>query len=59
MGADARLGGRVGPDALQAILDLVPSAWLGAAGDGPYVEALAARLEAPRTWAQEAQDARS
>ncbi len=55
---DARLGGRVDRATLQAILDMVPSAWLGPDGDRPYVKALSARLEAPRTWAQKAHDAR-
>ncbi len=58
MEADAQLGERIDRAGLQAILDLVPRAWLDGDGDRPYVEALAARLEAPRTWAREAQDAR-
>ncbi len=57
--ADARLAERVGVAELRAILDLVPGAWLGPEGAAPYVDALAARLGAPRAWAQEAQDARS
>jgi hypothetical protein len=56
--ADERLGERVDRALIQAILDLVPSAWLAPDGDVAYVEALARRLEAPRGWAQEAQDAR-
>ncbi len=59
MAADAHLAPRVDSARIQAILDLVPSAWLGPEGDAPYVEALTRRLEAPRSWAQEAQDARS
>jgi hypothetical protein len=59
MAADAHLGDRLGRDDLQAILDLVPAAWLGPDGAAPYVDALTARLAAPRTWAQEAQDARA
>ena len=57
--ADARLAGRLDRPALEAILGLVPPAWLGPGGAAPYVEALASRLEAPRAWAQEAQDARA
>lgn len=56
--ADERLGDRVGRDALQAILDLVPADWLGPDGARPYVDALTARLEAPRAWMEAAQDAR-
>ncbi len=48
--ADERMAARVDREQLQAILDLVPSAWLGPGGDAPYVEALARRLEAPRAW---------
>lgn len=59
MAADARLSRLLDRAALQAILDLVPRAWLGPDGDTPYVEALTRRLEAPRIWAQEAQDARA
>lgn len=58
MEADARLGGLVARAEIAAILDAVPRAWLGPDGAAPYVEALTARLAAPRTWAQEAQDAR-
>ena len=57
--ADVRLAERVDAPAIQAIVDLVPRAWLGPGGARPYVEALTTRLEAPRTWAQEAQDARA
>ncbi len=52
--ADERLAGRVGEPELQAVLDLVPSAWFGPDGDRPYLEALLTRLEAPRDWATEA-----
>ncbi len=56
--ADERLADRVGREELQAILDLVPTAWLGPDGARPYVDALTARLEAPRVWMEAAQDAR-
>ena len=56
--ADARLSGRLDRACVQAILDEVPSAWLAPEDSAPYVEALTARLAAPRAWVQEAQDAR-
>ncbi len=56
--ADARLAGRVDAAGLQAILDAVPPAWFGPEGSGPYAEALGLRLEAPRAWAQAAEEAR-
>jgi len=59
MEADARLGDRLDRASVQAILDQVPSGWLGRDGDRPYVEALTARLRGPRTWAHEAQAARA
>ena len=58
MEADERLAARVTTATIAAILDVVPEAWLGAEERGAYVEALRRRLEAPRTWAQVAQDAR-
>ncbi|MCW3011052.1 MAG: hypothetical protein JWO90_1456 [Solirubrobacterales bacterium] len=57
--ADERLHGRVDRAVVQGILDLVPRAWLGPDGDHPYVEALTRRLEGPRAWVEEAQDARA
>src|SRR5690349_5610317 len=52
MDADARLAEKADPPAAAA---LVPQAW----ADGlPYAEYLQARLEAPRAFAQEAEDAR-
>ena len=56
--ADARLSGRLDRACVQAILDEVPSAWLAPDDSAPYVDALTARLAAPRAWVQEAQDAR-
>jgi hypothetical protein len=53
--ADARLGGALGRDALEAIAALVPAEWTGGA---PYAEHLAARLEAPRAWVDAAEAAR-
>ena len=57
--ADTRLGERVDRAAIAAIVDEVPEAWLDTGARAPYVEALTRRLEAPRTWAREAQDARA
>lgn len=57
--ADERLATQVGRPQLAAILDLVPTDWLGAGGAEPYIEALVRRLQTPRTWLQEAQDARA
>jgi hypothetical protein len=53
--ADARLRGRLDRPALEAIAALVPPGW---AGDSPYAEHLARRLEDPRAWVEEAEDAR-
>jgi len=53
--ADARLGGALGRDALEAIAALVPAEWTGGA---PYAEHLAARLAAPRAWVKAAEAAR-
>jgi hypothetical protein len=53
--ADERLAGRLDRPALDAIAALVPPDW---AGDAPYAEHLARRLEAPRAWVEEAEDAR-
>ncbi len=50
--ADARLAGRADPAAAAA---LVPDAW---ADGAPYAEYLTRRLEAPREFAHEAEDAR-
>lgn len=64
--ADARLAPSLTPDALAAILALVPAAWLDADGDdalaaerrGAYVDYLTRRLEAPRPFVAEAEAAR-
>jgi hypothetical protein len=65
--ADAELGRRLTPEALEAVVGLVPEGWLGdvplfadaAAHRRAYVEYLARRLEAPRAFTQEAVDARA
>ena len=53
--ADERLAGRLGRDVLERVAGLVPPDW---AGDAPYAEHLARRLEAPRAWVEEADGAR-
>jgi hypothetical protein len=53
--ADARLAGRLDRAALEAIEALVPADWRG---DAPYAEHLVRRLEAPRAWVDEAEEAR-
>src|SRR4051794_31998980 len=53
--ADERLAGRLDRPALDAIAELVPAEWTG---DAPYAEHLVRRLEAPRGWVEEAEDAR-
>jgi hypothetical protein len=57
--ADARLAGRLDRARLEEIVTLVPPAWLTAAPAELYVEELARRLEAPRAFAAEAEDARA
>jgi hypothetical protein len=53
--ADERLAGKLDRPALEAVAGLVPPEW---AGDAPYAEHLARRLQAPRAWVEEAEDAR-
>jgi hypothetical protein len=53
--ADARLAPRLDRPALEAIEALVPLEWRAGA---PYAEHLARRLENPRAWVPEADDAR-
>jgi hypothetical protein len=56
--ADARLAPLVTPELLRRLVDGVPRAWFGDAEPGAYVDYLAARLAAPRAFAQEAERAR-
>lgn len=64
--ADARLAPLLTPDVLQQIVDLIPAGWLGDVeqfGDvdahrAAYVEYLRRRLQAPRAFAEEAENAR-
>jgi hypothetical protein len=54
--ADERLAARVDGSLLEAVVGLVPEDWLG--GE-PYVEYLARRLESPRRFVAEAEEARN
>ena len=64
--ADARLVGRLTPEVRRAIVDAIPDAWLTdqppfltpAAHREAYVAYLTRRLEAPRGFVEEAEDAR-
>jgi hypothetical protein len=68
--ADERLATRLTPELLQAIVELVPEAWLAEAEElGPplggvaehraaYVDYLSRRLEEPRAWVETAERAR-
>jgi hypothetical protein len=57
--ADAELAPRVTRELLADVVGEVPGAWLGDATADDYVAYLAARLEAPRAWVQEAEEARA
>jgi hypothetical protein len=58
-GADERLAPRIDRALLEAITDLVPADWFGAASAATYVEYLERRLRPPRPFVAEAEDARS
>jgi hypothetical protein len=53
--ADERLGARLDGYDLQELRALIPPQW---ADPDPYIDVLAARLQAPRRFAEEAEDAR-
>jgi hypothetical protein len=53
--ADARLAPQLDRGVLESVAAHVPADW---AGDAPYAEHLARRLEAPRAWVEEADGAR-
>ena len=57
--ADERLAPRIDRALLASIADLVPAGWFGADPAQTYVEYLARRLEPPRHFVQEAEDARA
>jgi hypothetical protein len=57
--ADERLAPQIDPLLLASVVGLVPQDWLGADGAEPYVEYLTRRLESPRLFVAEAEDARA
>jgi hypothetical protein len=57
--ADERLAPQIDRALLASIADLVPADWFGADPAQTYVEYLARRLEPPRHFVQEAEDARA
>lgn len=57
--ADERLAPRIDAALLEAVVALVPPPWLGERDAAQYVEYLAARLEAPRGFVDEAERARA
>ncbi|MCC6830648.1 MAG: aminotransferase class I and II [Thermoleophilia bacterium] len=59
-GADARLGGRLGPADLAEVVSLIPGEWLAADGlRDEYAEFIRRRLEGPRRFAEAAEEARA
>jgi hypothetical protein len=56
--ADERLAPRVDRTVLDGVVDAVPSDWLDGADVRVYVDYLCARLESPRVFAQQAEEAR-
>ena len=56
--ADLRLAPLLDRDCVEAILAAVPEEWLAPASRADYVEYLCRRLEAPREFAREAEEAR-
>jgi hypothetical protein len=56
--ADERLMARIDPSLVAAVVALVPADWLGDDGVEAYVEYLTRRLESPRLFVTEAEDAR-
>jgi len=57
--ADERLAPCIDRALLESIAELVPPDWFAGAGGATYVEYLERRLEQPRRFVQEAEDARS
>ena len=56
--ADARLAPRLGRDVVEEVLARVPDDWFAPRERGEYAEYLCRRLEAPRGFAAEAEEAR-
>lgn len=57
--ADERLAPRVSDEMLASVTELIPEAWLDGDDRGTYARYLRARLEAPRAWVDEAEEARA
>jgi hypothetical protein len=57
--ADERLAAQIDRSLLAGVVGLVPPDWLGADGAEPYVEYLTRRLQAPRLFVAEAEEARA
>lgn len=58
-GSDARLAPRIDRTLLERIVALVPAEWMGTRTAEDYVGDLWARLEGPRPWVSEAEEARA
>jgi hypothetical protein len=56
--ADVRLAGRLDPALVDGVLALVPEEWFAPHGPAAYAEYLRRRLEPPRAFAAEAEEAR-
>ena len=56
---DAELAGRLDPEEVRAITAQIPEPWLDGADADAYADFLLARLDAPRTFAEEAERARA
>ena len=56
--ADARLAQRATPELLEEIAAAIPGEWLDGDDRAVYVAYLRERLEAPRTFVEEAEEAR-
>jgi len=57
--ADARLAAQIDRALLESVVALVPAAWLAGERPETYVDYLALRLESPRQFVPEAEDARA
>jgi hypothetical protein len=57
--ADGRLAANIDRPLLESIVALVPAEWFAGEDPQTYVDYLSRRLEPPRQFVQEAEDARS
>jgi hypothetical protein len=57
--ADERVGPQIDSALLAQVLGLVPAEWLGPDGAQPYLDYLTLRLQSPRHFVSEAEDART